>query len=301
MSDHPKIVCFGEILWDVFPTQKKIGGAPLNVALRFHRQGHKVAMVSRLGDDTLGKEVQNYLQDLKFPLEGIQVDEDLSTGEVLVTLNPEGAASYIISQPVAWDAIALTSEAKSMVTDSQMFLFGSLASRELVSRNTLLELLKIAPFSVFDVNLRPPHYTMELITQLMASSNFTKMNDEELVEICKELGCTLTKLDAQVNWLMDETGLSSLCVTKGAHGALLYHEGKQYAHEGFSVKVEDTVGAGDSFLATLLGSLLFDSMLPELALERACAVGALVASKEGANCDVVENEIQQLISNSKKT
>ena len=126
---NPDIVCFGEILWDIFPNKKVIGGAPLNVALRLHSQGHLVGIISRLGDDDNGKNALEYLKRENFPIEGIQIDDSLQTGEVLVSLNDQGSATYSITQPVAWDAIEYNSVTEELVKNAKVFLFGSLACR----------------------------------------------------------------------------------------------------------------------------------------------------------------------------
>lgn len=299
MKSNPDIVCFGEILWDIFPTKKVIGGAPLNVALRLHSQGHSVAIISRLGNDDNGKNVIAYLKQERFPIEGIQIDNNLQSGEVLVSLNEHGSASYSITQPVAWDAIEYNSLAKELVKNSKVFLFGSLACRSKVSRDTLFKLMDTSHFSVFDVNLRAPFYTEELLLQLLEKSNFVKVNDEELDEIANMLQCPLVSLEEKASWWMRKMNLRGICVTKGEKGAFLFLEDEFYEHNGVKVSVEDTVGAGDSFLATLVGEIFITKTHPSMALKKACAVGALVASKAGANCKITEEEVQNLIRTTK--
>jgi len=298
MNETGKIVCFGEILWDVFPDAKVIGGAPLNVALRLQSQGHKVAMISRLGKDRDGEKAYNIITQAGLPTTGIQWDETLSTGKVLVTINEKGSANYVITEPVAWDALTVTEEGKRLVSEASIFVFGSLACRREKSRETLFELLSEAKFSVFDVNLRPPYYSMELLQELMGRSNFVKLNDEELIEITDALGLGENRLKDRAIGLLHALRLEGLCVTKGPHGAFLFWKGEFYDHLGYSVAVKDTVGAGDSFLATLIGELLANHQDPNNALNMACAVGALVASKAGANCVVSESELKMMVPNS---
>lgn len=300
MKNKGRVVCFGEILWDVFPNKKVIGGAPLNVALRLHSQGYPTNIISKVGDDSEGSEAIQYLKKNKFPLQGIQLDEKLPTGEVKVLLDTQGSATYQITQPVAWDAISYAPEALALVKASEVFVFGSLACRSPQSKETLLGLVKYAAFSVFDVNLRPPFYTEKLLWELFQHSDFVKMNDEELFEITSGLDGKLNDLESCAQWLMEEVQLKGLCVTKGANGAVLFFKGQSYNHSGFKIKVADTVGAGDSFLATLVGALFVDKQSPMEALERACAIGAVVASKVGANCKVNETDIENLFSKKKK-
>lgn len=299
MKSNPDIVCFGEILWDIFPNKKVIGGAPLNVALRLHSQGHLTNIISRLGNDDNGKNALEYLKRESFPIEGIQIDENLPTGEVLVSLNEQGSASYSITQPVAWDAIVYNKETKELVKNAKVFLFGSLACRNKVSRDTLFKLISISNFSVFDVNLRPPFYSQDLLIQLLEKANFVKVNDEELAEISNMLQCPLEGLEEKASWVMRKMNVNGMCVTKGENGAFLFLKKEFYEHNGVKVRVEDTVGAGDSFLATLVGEIFINKTHPSLALKRACVVGALVASKAGANCKFTEAEVQSLIRTTK--
>lgn len=293
----PDIVCFGEILWDVFPDKKVIGGAPLNVALRLHSLGNSTAMISKIGADSEGNKVMEYLTNVGLIVSEVQTDSLLKTGEVLVTLDNNGSATYMITEPVAWDRIELTPEGITLVKQAKIFIFGSLSARRGKSKETLLQLLSVSNFSVFDVNLRPPFYTVELITTLMQHADFIKMNDEELLEICKQLECPYTDLEKSATWLTVQENLKGLCITKGADGAFLIYQGEMYSHKGYKIKVVDTVGAGDSFLATLVSELLLKKADPGYALDMASRVGALVASKGGANCEISESELQLLPSN----
>lgn len=291
-----QVICFGEVLWDVFPHQRVIGGAPLNVALRLHSYGVKVAISSRIGDDALGREITNYLTQNGMFQEFIETDTELPTGAVDITLNESGSASYEIKKPVAWDAIEISPKLLDAVKEAPFFLFGSLAIRGGFNRETLRRLLFEANTKIFDVNLRAPHYHISMVYELMQQSDFIKLNDEELLEVCEALGCQETAMRKQIVWLVKITKASSVCVTKGDEGALLFHEGEFYEEGGFKVTVVDTVGAGDSFLATLVYYLFLKNLAPAIALKLACGMGALVASKEGANCSISENELQDFVN-----
>jgi fructokinase len=290
-----QVICFGEILWDVFPQKRIIGGAPLNVALRLHSYNADVAIISRIGDDSMGKEITQYLTQNGLFQELIQLDKKLPTGEVAITLNEGGSAAYEIKKPVAWDAIALSPQLMEAVQEAPFFLFGSLAIRGSFNRETLRRLLPAANTKIFDINLRAPHYHISMVYELMQQSDFIKLNDEELAEVCEALGCQESAMKNQIQWLIKITKAASVCVTRGDAGALLFHESEFYEHDGFGVNVVDTVGAGDSFLATLIHSLLLKKDNPHNALKTACAVGAIVASKEGANCVISEKELQDFI------
>ena len=289
-----KVVCFGEILWDVFPSHKVIGGAPLNVALRLQSLGAETYVISRLGKDENGQKAWEYLKKTNLNTELIQQDNTFPTGYVSVFLNEKGSASYEIFGPVAWDFIAINENNKKLISETDIFIFGSLVCRSNVSKDTLFALLERAKFSVFDVNLRKPDYSYELILKLMKRADFVKLNDEELTEITSELDFKGSGINQQVQFLSETIKNSSICVTRGSEGAMLYLDGNFYENSGYQVKVEDTVGAGDSFLASLIFKLYIQKEKPENALNFACRVGALVASKKGANAKIDSQEIDSL-------
>ncbi|GAA4239079.1 carbohydrate kinase [Postechiella marina] len=289
------IVSFGEILWDVFPTHKKIGGAPLNVALRAKSFGHNVAMISAIGDDEPGKVLLDYLNENDINTASIQVLKDYKTGEVKVVLNDKGSASYTIEYPSAWDKIELNDDLIEVVKQSDALLFGSLITRDESSKNTLYKLLEFAKYKIFDLNLRPPHYDKDTLMYLMDKSDFIKFNDDELYEVSAYLGSKYNSLEQNLNYIAQKTNTNCICVTKGQHGAVLLFDGALYYNSGYQIKVVDTVGAGDSFLGTLV-SLLSNKVPPQKAIDYACAVGALVAQSDGANPNLTKKEIDLFIN-----
>lgn len=293
----PTVTCFGEILWDVFPTHKKIGGAPLNVALRLQSLNVKVHMISRIGNDENGKKLFQYIKGTGLDTSTIQIDKIYKTGCVNVTLDNSGSATYEIEYPVAWDKIEINDQTIKIVKSSDAFIFGSLACRDEITKSSLLSLLKYSIFKVFDVNLRPPFYSMSMLLELMNMSDFIKCNDDELNEICVALGFNSESIVDQIKFLSENTQTKQICVTKGKDGAILFYDKQFYSNIGYSVKVADTVGAGDSFLAALISQLL-NKTIPSEALNFACAVGALVASKEGANPKLNHLELLNLMKKS---
>jgi len=289
-----KIVCFGEVLWDIFPTYKIIGGAPLNVALRLNSFDVKTSIISRIGNDDNGREILEYIKENRMDNTTVQIDKIHKTGCVNVTLDENGSASYEIEHPVAWDKIEITDRNVAIVKSSDAFVFGSLACRDEVSKNSLLNLLQHAKYRVFDVNLRPPFYSMDLLLDLMKKADFIKCNDEELLEICNALNFRSESIENNIKSLSEYTKTNQLCITLGKDGAVFYNYGKFYRNRGYQVVVNDTVGAGDSFLATLINNLLLN-LKPIEALDIACATGALVASKKGANPKLTNIEILKLM------
>ena len=289
-----KIVCFGEVLFDVFPTHRKIGGAPLNVGLRMASLGIDTQIISRIGQDEIGNELLDFVKENGVSTDAIQVDTTFATGEVLVQLDEKGSASYTINYPVAWDKIEATPEAQKVVTNADALVFGSLACRDNTSYKSLLTLLNSAQYKIFDVNLRAPFYTKELLLDLMNKADFIKFNDDELYEISEYLGSPFHSLEQNIQFIAEKTNTNHICVTKGSHGAVLLYDNQLFYNSGYKIKVADTVGAGDSFLAGLLTKLL-TGVTPQNAINFACALGALVAQNEGANPKISPETISEFM------
>ena len=290
-----KIACFGEMLWDVFPTHKKIGGAPLNVANRLQALGNEVTMISAIGEGGNGAKLLDYIKEVGINPNCIQVHNDYKTGKVKVMLNEKGSASYDIKYPRAWDKIRLTEINKNAVKNSDAFVYGSLAARDESSRNTLFKLLELANYKIFDLNLRPPYYTKDLLIRLMNQADFIKFNDDELYEVSGYLGSKYRSMEQNIKYIAQKTNTKHICVTKGQHGAVLLYDDTFYYNSGYLIKVIDTVGAGDSFLASLISQLL-NSVNPQEAVDFACAVGAMVAQSEGANPVLLPSDIDAFIN-----
>ena len=275
------VISIGEILWDVFPEGKKAGGSSMNVALNLHKQGINSQFISAVGNDENGKELIEFLASNDFPTHLIQVSA-LPTSTVPVKLDEHKQATYTILEPVAWDAIELTNELVDAVKNADALVYCSLTCRNETSRNTIFNLLKHAKLKVFDINLREPFYTIATLKQLLAAADILKVNEHELVYLKNELylsGSTDEQLLKQLSHAFD---IQIICLTIGDKGAYALHDDFLHHHKGYAVKVADTVGAGDSFLATFIASYL-NGYLIDTVLDRACKVGAFVASQHGAN------------------
>jgi len=285
------ILSFGEVLWDAFGDEKKAGGAPMNVALHLAKQGADVLFASRVGADASGNELAEFLQQNDLYSDLIQRDEELPTCEVTVQLDENQQATYIIPQPVSWDNIQEDDDLSESAKNADAVIFGSLACRTESTRNTLLNFLEqTQALKIFDVNLRTPHYTLDTIAGLAAHADMVKMNDDELQIIIPGTG----DLRDRITEFRKTYHAKTICITRGEHGALVWHDYEFYEHPGYTVEVIDTVGAGDSFLATFVNGLLKGQSIPEV-LDRACAVGAYVAGKRGANPEYDEQIKARLI------
>lgn len=293
---HPKVVCFGEVLWDVFPDYKRIGGAPLNVSLRLHSLGINAEIISCIGADEKGAAIIEYIQSFNVSTQCIQTNPNLPTGNVIIALDRNKNATYDIVKSVAWDAIEITSSAIDLVQKADCLVFGSLATRSSSSKSTLTTLLKSSKFNVFDVNFRTPFYTRTGILELMDHAHFIKLNDDELDEVCNWSTAKESSIEDKIRCISDETNSSMICVTLAAKGAVLFCNGRFYYNNGFKVAVVDTVGAGDSFLAALLSKLLTNESKQD-ALDFACKIGAIVASKSGANEMITTEDFKKLKPN----
>ena len=294
MKENIEAVCFGEILYDVFPDRERIGGAPLNVASRLSASGIKTELISRIGADQKGKDILDYLKRNNVGTENIETDATYPTGLVNVSLSGSGSATYEIAYPSAWDKIVVSKSSLDAVKKADVFIFGSLVCRDEISRNTLFELIKSAGYKVFDINLRPPHYQKEVLQHLMKQADFIKFNDDELFEIAALMGSPYNSLEQNLLFISEKTNTQSICVTKGRHGAVLLTDGKLFYNSGYQISVKDTVGAGDSFLASLIAKLLTREK-PQVALDYACVVGALVAGSEGANPKLESEKIKKFM------
>lgn len=288
-----RIVCFGEVLWDVFPEYKNIGGAPLNVALRFRSLGNQVSMISSVGNDTNGQLILDYLEEKELNIDGIMINNEQPTSCVIVKLDVNGSATYTIEYPCAWDFIVANQISIELVKNSDVFIFGSLAARNKTSESALIEFLDHASYKVFDVNLRAPHYSYKTLESFIGKVDVVKFNDEEIEEISKAFGCESKELNKQVQFIAQRYNVETICVTLGSKGALIYKDNNFFKSKGYQVKVKDTVGAGDSFLAALVDQL-FKGESAESSLSYACAIGSLVASKEGANPVINSDEILEI-------
>ncbi len=277
----PRVVCIGEVLWDIIEGVRKLGGAPFNVACHLRAMGLDAAMVSRVGDDALGSEIVEEARMRGLPTDLVQVDPELPTGQVIVTLGSSGIPGYVICEPAAWDAMRATQTAVGAALSANAVVFGSLAQRRDPSRSSIRLMLRTGALKVFDVNLRPPHDDRRAVEFLLHISNVVKLNVEEIERLAEWFGL---RGAGPAGWSADMAiryGLTTVCVTRGSDGAALWHRGAWSEIPGHQVAVADTVGSGDAFLAAFLARFL-TGCEPDEALRWANAVGAYVASQPGA-------------------
>ena len=274
------ILCVGEVLWDSLPAGLFLGGAPFNVACDLNALKHKVKVLSRVGDDVLGQEVLRRMKSRGMSVDLVQIDDRLPTGFVQVEVDDQGIPRYTISEPSAWDAIQVTKEVLEELGNAKVLVFGSLAQRNIAARGTIQELCRGDYLKVLDVNLRPPYDDPEVVCSSLGRANILKLNVKEARQIASWFGLPQDERSF-CSEIGKRFGCEIVCITKEAHGAVLWAEGNWYEHPGFEVKVKDAVGAGDAFLAGFLSGYLAKKDWEQV-LEDANLLGAYVASAMGA-------------------
>ncbi len=285
------IVGIGELLWDVLPDGKKIGGAPGNFAYHSSQFGFNSAVVSAIGNDKLGVEIEENLTGKG--LGGIIEHVDYPTGVVQVTLDDNGVPIYDIKENVAWDNIPFTAQVEALAKETIAVTFGSLAQRNVVTRNTINRFLDAMGdgddrYKIFDINLRQGFYSKETICSSMERCNILKINDEELVAISRMFGYPGIDLQDKCWILLAKYKLKLLILTCGVNGSYVFTPGNVSFVETPKVEVADTVGAGDSFNATFISSLLRGDSI-NAAHRKAVRVSAYVCTQHGAMPVIPEN------------
>ena len=284
------ILGIGELLWDILPEGPRLGGAPANFSVMAGRLGNHAAILSRIGRDGLGRNAIQLLDPLPVDASHIQIDPAHETGRVTVTLK-DGQPAYEIHHPVAWDGLELSDEWLQLAERADAICFGTLAQRSLESRQTIQTLAAQTSsqcIRIFDVNLRPPFYSSEIVQESLELATVVKMNDAEVPEILGLLGLPLsddlsaTRLRIGAERLLSEfPTVRMIAITCGGHGSLLVTREAWHQHPGVRVQVVDTIGAGDAFTAAMTHYLLRGADLATLN-EAGNRWGAWVASQSGA-------------------
>ena len=278
------VVGMGEALWDVLPEGKKIGGAPANFAYHVSQFGLPSCVVSAVGDDALGKEItENFTSK---GLNQLIAEVPYPTGTVQVEIDPAGVPQYEIKENVAWDNIPYTARLEQLAERTKAVCFGSLAQRNVVSRNTINRFFDAMPRTadslvVFDVNLRQGFYNKEIICNSMKRCNILKINDEELVTVSRMFGYPVIDVQDKCWILLGKYNLKMLILTCGINGSYVFTPGNVSFQPTPKVEVADTVGAGDSFTAAFIASILKGKSVQE-AHSLAVQTSAYVCTKKGA-------------------
>lgn len=288
MSKRYQVAVIGEVLWDVFPDQQRLGGAPANFSVHINRLAAGVAdvsLISAVGDDSLGQKTVDMIAQFGLTTEQIQ-NSNFPTGKVNVTLG-NGSPQYEIAQPAAWDAIEWNSEIESIARSADAICFGTLAQRASTSRDTIEKFVASTMpdcLRMLDINLRPTMDDQSVYQRSLELANMLKLSDEELPVMADRFGLQGTE-QQQLKQLAQHFDLNLIAYTQGGDGATLIRGDDVCHFGGVETTVVDTVGAGDSFTATLVWEMLQGHSL-ETANRAACRVAAFVCSQNGATPEI---------------
>ena len=277
-------VGLGELLWDLLPGGKQLGGAPANFAYMTSLLGDHAIVASRVGNDALGRSAGRRLERLGLRSSYLQIDSAHTTGTAKVHVDDHGQPTFEFAQHVAWDYFQWTSAWQSLADKTDAVCFGSLAQRSPSSRATIRSFLQSLPeraVRVLDVNLRQPFYSAETLSESAQLADIIKLNHDELPAVVNLLGFPFHDEESAAQWLRHTFNSKLVCVTRGAKGSLLVGEYASDEHPGYPVTVADTVGCGDAFTAALVYHYLRRSSLSALN-EAANRMGSWVAKQTGA-------------------
>jgi fructokinase len=292
-----QIVGIGEVLWDLLPAGKQLGGAPANFVYHAHALSARARLISRVGDDAAGHEILNSFQSRNLPTDTISIDPTAPTGTVSVDVDAQGHPHYVIHENVAWDRIAADPLALDAIRNADAVCFGALAQRTQFVRDSVATLLTASrpnALRIFDINLRPPFVDSEVIAQSLAAANVLKLNEQELPVLAGQFqlgGSSPEQLAA----LAERFSLRLIALTRGDKGSLLFAGGNLVEHPGLPATVRDTVGAGDSFTAAVTLGFLRHWPLEEIS-DRANAIAAFVCSQSGATPPLPDALRQHFVS-----
>lgn len=289
------VVGLGEILWDIFPDSRQLGGAPANMACHARMLKADAFLVSCVGQDTLGEEACERLDEIGLNRKYLAISDEYPTGTVDVKLDEQGKPDYTIHENVAWDHIPWSPELEELASQADAVCFGSLVQRGEVSRQTVRKFLGATRsdcLRVFDINLRQSYYSREIISRSLEESNVLKLNDDELLVLAKMFKLFGTAEEMLLQ-LVNGFELKLVVLTCGEHGSQMVASGQKVECEGFNVKIADTVGAGDAFTAAMIMGLLRGVPLERINTF-ACRVGAFVCSQSGAIPDLPANIVNDI-------
>lgn len=283
------VVGLGEVLWDMLPEGRKIGGAPINFAYHAGQFGIDTMAVSAIGNDKLGEDTIAEMNGKH--LNHIFPSVPYPTGSVQVSLDEKGVPAYDIKENVAWDNIPFTNEIESVARSCRAVCFGSLAQRNAVSRNTIRKFIESTPsgcIRIFDINLRQNFYTSNVIHDSLELCNILKINDEEIMLVSRMFNYDSSNIENVCRTIMEDFSLEMVILTCGTKGSYIFTKGGASFMPTPKVNVADTVGAGDSFTGSFCAAILRGLPVAE-AHKKAVEVSAYVCTQNGAMPEIPES------------
>jgi fructokinase len=289
------VVGLGEVLWDLLPGGRKLGGAPTNFAYISTLLGDRGVVASRVGDDALGRDALERLKTLGVETSYVQLDHSHRTGTVKVQLDRQGQPRFVIREDVAWDFLSWSEGWKKLAHEADAVCFGTPAQRLPRSRRAIFQFLRnTKAVRVFDVNLRQDFYSAGVLRESVAMASIVKMNDDELPIVLKSLALKPGEDKAAAKQLLD-LGPKLVCVTRGRYGSFLITRRGAVEHEGFSVPVKDTVGVGDAFTAALVHEYLREAPLEKMN-DAGNRMGSWVATQAGGTPVIGTQELREALA-----
>ncbi|MEM9281649.1 MAG: carbohydrate kinase [Verrucomicrobiota bacterium] len=282
----PRIISLGEVLWDLFPSGARFGGAPANFACHAAALEGEVTMISAVGADDQGREALTILESFGIKTNLVQTKKNLPTGSVSIEIDHNGKPSYTIHEDIAWDYLEWDHEIESEINRADAIYFGTLGQRHSISRATIRQAVEFASNHgiprILDVNLRSPFFDDSLIMESIEAASVLKLSDDEFEAVISACRITTTKNhEDSLRSLLDKCGLDLVVMTRGADGALLVTGDEIIDQPGIPTSVYDTVGAGDAFTASLVHGILREDPYP-IILREACSLASEVCSRPGA-------------------
>lgn len=299
---NKRIVAFGEVVWDIFPNGKVLGGTPTNLVFRCNSFKEQGFLLSRVGDDVLGNEAIDKLKELNISDENVQIDREFPTGTVHITFEDNYDPRYIVTPDVAFDHIEFSTEALKLVKDADCLFYGLLPQRFGISKNTLRELIKESPDSIhfFDLKLFEHFFNVKVVENLLESSNIVRIKEKEIGFLSKELGLYDEDLTVFSSELSRKYKIDLVLVTRGQNGVFAFHNKKGAFHDsGYNIDVVDNVGSGMAFSAGFLIYYLNGKSIPQ-ALKFGNAAGALNTTQRGATSYFDKKNVLDFIQNTPK-
>ena len=284
-----KIVCCGEVLWDIYPDRVEIGGAPFNVYYRLNSLGNNVKIISSIGDDELGLKALKFFKKNNLNSEFISIDKEHKTGQVKIQLE-SGEPSYNIVDNVAWDFIPIKKEYTSEKLD--YLIFGSLAVRKDKSFETLKEIIRKSKFNILDLNIRQEYYKKDKLHYLLNSSDFLKINMDELFVLRDLFNIKYHETEDIAQKIFSKFNLKYICLTNGSVNSSVFDGNKFIYVESLKVESIDNVGAGDNFLASFIDEYFIKKNPLKSSLRIASIYGAITTTKKGAIPAINTSEIK---------
>jgi fructokinase len=300
---NKKIVAFGEVVWDILPNGKILGGTPSNMVFRCNSFREQGFLLSRIGDDELGNQALEKLKELGISDDNVQMDTEFPTGTVHITFDNNYDPRYIVTPDVAFDHIEFSAEALKLVREADCLFYGLLPQRFGISKNTLRELIKESPDSLhfFDLKLFEHFFNVAVVENLLASSNIVRIKEKEIPFLCAELGLNAENLNVFSAGLSQKYKIDLILITRGQNGVFAFHQKKgAFSDPGYTIEIKDNIGSGMAFCAGFLHYYLNGKTIQQ-ALNFGNAAGALNTTKRGATSYFNKKEVLNFMKNTPKS